>query len=324
MTDDYAIIVGIDDYPGLSKPLRGAIADARAMRDWAISPTGGAVPAANVTLIESTLTHDQPPDGLPGQKEITRAFGALLRLPVDGQGRLGRRLYIFFAGHGFARRSDEACVITADARENSLEHAAAHSYLRIMRETGRFDQICLFSDCCREQFNSVPGSEPALVFNQRPRPCDTVAAFAADWSNLTSERIVGDQIRGVFSTALLKALGMGRIDLDALRAYTLEAARTLTGGVPPIKFHTDAPTPTAFLFNEAASTSRVAVALHFAPASQHQQVRIEDGRNNVLWQGTADGSPATVPLEPGTYVASVAGRMVLFDVKPGASQDVRL
>ena len=59
MKEDYAIIIGINNYTpptqkGL-KTLQGAINDANKVEDWVSSATGGNVPASNYTLSSTGL-----------------------------------------------------------------------------------------------------------------------------------------------------------------------------------------------------------------------------------------------------------------------------
>src|SRR4051794_2517188 len=101
---DYALCVGINRYPGLT-PLSGAEADAQAFYDWVTSE--GGVVGTNAKLILST----QFPVGInaskakPASQEIWDFFEKLRAdANINNAKRLGliagRRLYLFFSGHG--------------------------------------------------------------------------------------------------------------------------------------------------------------------------------------------------------------------------------
>ena len=106
---DRAIVVGVARYPrfgsdGVSpNDLQGPVKDARAVADWLTNKA-----RAHVTLITS--------DGLGEQASgPSPIFGPLRRIsptarnPTVGKSmaektaRLGRRLYVYMAGHGFIR-----------------------------------------------------------------------------------------------------------------------------------------------------------------------------------------------------------------------------
>ena len=48
-TNDYAVVVGINHYPGLSD-LKGAENDARAFQDWLVRKDGGNIPNSSPHL----------------------------------------------------------------------------------------------------------------------------------------------------------------------------------------------------------------------------------------------------------------------------------
>src|SRR5262245_55141594 len=124
---DYAIIVGIEVYPAFDPngPLKGPENDARAFRDWVISPTGGNVPndKDHVVLIVSSdykPAPKTPDDARPMIMDVHSAFERLQNKAQQnadkGKGlQVGRRLYIYMAGHGFAPRDDQTALLMANA-----------------------------------------------------------------------------------------------------------------------------------------------------------------------------------------------------------------
>lgn len=84
----WAVVVGIGKYKDPSiRPLRYAVADARAIHDFLIDPNGGRFPRQNVQLLL---------DEQASQKALRSALGTILaRRAVKGD-----TVFIYYAGHG--------------------------------------------------------------------------------------------------------------------------------------------------------------------------------------------------------------------------------
>src|SRR5262245_47680846 len=105
---DWGIVVGITRYPELEN-LDGSENDAQAFYDWLVSPTGGNVPARQVALILSSAfpAVTTAVRAEPSAYHIAQAFDDLVDVAnanrAAGNGlQVGRRLYIYLSGHGFA------------------------------------------------------------------------------------------------------------------------------------------------------------------------------------------------------------------------------
>src|ERR1700733_11341773 len=93
--NDYAIVVGIDDYPGY-RSLKGAVKDAEDFATWLCdSVAGGGVRANNCKTVFSVSTPLSPL-----QQQVDEAFDAVLSSITKGT--LAHRLYVYFSGHGMA------------------------------------------------------------------------------------------------------------------------------------------------------------------------------------------------------------------------------
>ena len=132
---DYAIVVGIDTYFDSENfpKLKGPENDAREFYDWVTSSTGGAVPGKNALRVLSSEFR-QPfqslVDAKPTAKEIVAVFDAVFRVAGENAERgigykVGRRVYLFFAGHGFApsHRQDQTALVVADADPSTSQLA---------------------------------------------------------------------------------------------------------------------------------------------------------------------------------------------------------
>ena len=163
--EDWAIVVGIWRYPALGD-LNGPQNDATAFYEWLVAPQGGAVPHDHVQLI---LTADDlhwptisPAVAKPIAAQIQEAFDRLLDLADQsdraGRGlRIGRRLYVYLAGHGFEPQPAEAALLGANAtRQRPGHHIVGRAYVDDLRRGGYFTECVLFMDCCRESYPQVP------------------------------------------------------------------------------------------------------------------------------------------------------------------------
>ena len=152
---------GINYYPGL-RHLEGAVDDSETFLTW--TRDIGCVPKEQITPVRSP---QDPPTTLTGAEPkteaINEAFQELIRKAAkDNLHRLGRRLYIFCAGHGIVAGKDgspdfrEAALLAADAEPLFLgKHVGLRSWAEWFRTRAIFDEILMVADCCREMEDLV-------------------------------------------------------------------------------------------------------------------------------------------------------------------------
>jgi len=217
--ESFAIIVGIDRYQHLGT-LEGPVKDASDFERWVVDKTReDHVKPQNVfRAFSSSDAHSWEPT----QDTVDRHF---LRLCEVGErkksgGYVGRRLYVFMAGHGMAQTIEEASLLTANAREGDSEaHIPCRCYCDWLRMAAYFDEIVLFVDSCRTKFPDVA---------VRPFPRPTIHAegsgkvkylygFAARYGQEALE-----EARGFFSQALLEGLQKGRRSDGSVTAASLK------------------------------------------------------------------------------------------------------
>lgn len=210
--NDYAVVVGIGQYPNLAADglaaLRGPVTDAAAVHDWLVDPDGGAVPAENVTLILQTTLDPQDPQPTRGTVETW-----LQRLESLTRTRPGRRLYLYFAGHGFAPVLEEGAVFTAEASQVFPVYVYAYDWLRWFRRAQRFGEYVLWMDCCMNWQQSIPVAE----LQARPRlgtgrPGPTFLGLAAQTKSALEYPMADGSVHGVFTWTLLQGLRGGAAD----------------------------------------------------------------------------------------------------------------
>jgi hypothetical protein len=333
-TEDWAIVVGISAYPGISEAV-GAEADARAFRDWLIDPAGGDVPQDQVELIvtsEYGPPWERPEPAKPTFLELWAAGEKLLRRG-EGTGCVGRRLYLYFAGHGIAAKETETALLMANAHKRAMgaplhwlgEYTAEH-----FRQSSYFDEILLFMDCCREIVAVEGLTMPwaplrAAGFAERVK---RFYAYATRWSGLAWARpMAAGGAGGEFTAALLEGLkhsayepnSDGKITTGSLKKYLLDKLPTLQDS----DFRAD-----DFVVAKV-QTIEYPIVIHLPDrtAGLQAQIRVaRDGRFQVLHQTIAAPPTWELTLDKGLYEVQIlqAGLQEPFDVDGTGGRDVKL
>lgn len=209
-TEDYAIVIGIDEYPEMPARFRleEAEAGAREFCDWLLDPRGGAVPEEHVVrLFLSERGVPQPEEPYPGKHHLDRR---LARLYPGGTGRVGRRLYLYFGGHGLGPSFDEAALLMADAALDRLSNVGVKLYAEHLMHAAPFDELVLFLDCCREIWEQVflgPPMYTRILDADRASQVCLYQAFATRFAKKAFEAPVpGTRSGGLFTKALLEGL----------------------------------------------------------------------------------------------------------------------
>lgn len=208
----WALVVGLGRYSPHLDDLDGPERDAQEFYAWVTDPAGGRVPAGQANLIISTA--DTVRTREPSQAVLMRAcraYDALARAHEKDHGalRLGRRLYLYFSGHGYSPDERESVLLAADAkREEPGLHVPGRAWAEHFRRIGAFDEVVLFMDCCRDNYPRV-APQPIQVPSQpdgRGQDRPYFFGFATKWNRRARELPIGGQVRGVFTYALLKGL----------------------------------------------------------------------------------------------------------------------
>ena len=243
--DDHAVLVGINRYPHLGN-LKGPENDVKAIKEWLEDPAGGDIPTKNIQLITSSKFAANGGQAKPTAEDVFSRFGTL-----NDRGRtampepLGRRLYIFLAGHGASLPGDifEAVLLTANAKRGEISHyVPGRMVVSHFGSAAFFREIVMFMDCCRDTL-------PKLKL--RALPWDTVQGetdedvkyclcFATRWSRKTRERDFEDEgSRGIFTRSLLEGLRAGFDTPSELENFVLQRLPVVAGkkGYRPPEFN---------------------------------------------------------------------------------------
>ncbi|MDQ4075274.1 MAG: caspase family protein, partial [Chloroflexota bacterium] len=342
-----AIVVGVQVYPDPSfgEPLRAPENDAKAFREWLVSTTGGNLLADHVELILSS-DYKQPfkdaRRAKPTAERIADAFEKLDAIAEEnkakGQGlRVGRRLYLYFAGHGCAPSSpssDEALLLTANASEIRLgENIPGKMYADWYLWSAYFQEVVLFMDCCRDVFPAAPINAPANKQINRDEALDRgkiFYGFATRWKRKAREKPFNGQWRGVFTTALLTGLQGGaadpkdgRVSAASLRDYLYNSWREFLSPedladveVPkePEVWYRPQTDGEDFVFATVPVPS-FPVTIDFSAELQGRKVEIIDDDFEVVAVTTLSTNSWQVDLKKGKYLLNLeAGRSQGFDV----------
>lgn len=312
MADDFALIVGINDYPNF-RPLNGAINDAEDFRDWVLAKDGGNVDPQNCRFI--------PSSGNPLKPVQDDVDAALLEFKNQLGAGKGRRFYFYFSGHGVGETYNDtaACLgkWSNDYRRAGLD---VPKYAELIAQSGKFPEIAVFLDCCRVRLINAGGLKPMLDW---VRPAEDAGvtrmfrAYATEFQSLAYEAAIatGDlnTYRGHFTRALLAGLRGG--------------AAVASGGVPASRLKTYLEKWTPILAKEhdqdqkpqvengfdgiqdpifGAAKPEWNVRITFKP-ERHGDMIVEDGDLNIVRQGDAATGPWQVPVRPGLAVVRDAG-----------------
>jgi hypothetical protein len=250
LKDHYAILVAINCYPGIGN-LNGPENDATEFKKWLVDDAGGNLvdDEAHVRVIRSS--DFQPPatdpdDANPTETQFKKTLNAWLRPKGDWLGRVGERLYLYFAGHGFTAGSlTDPALFTAQAQLGDTVHIAALRYASKIRNAGFFDEILLVMDCCQDVLKASQVGEPTWSPPDRQRSgyVKLMEAYGAPRGRKAFESLESP-VHGYFSSVLMEAIRAAPTDPEGFvttRAvehtfYDIWANRyqKLTGCEPPI------------------------------------------------------------------------------------------
>jgi hypothetical protein len=349
---DYAVIIGIKDYPAFdtANPLAGPENDAQSFHDWVVSPDGGDVPPANAELIISSKCGSPFADARtarPIVNEIQSAFENLQDIAArnenKGNGyRVGRRLYIYMSGHGFAPTFEETGLLMANAtpeRAGSTYHVLGQYTADWFFKARCFEEVFLFMDCCREVF-AVQGFNKSFKELNASGAVTQVKRFyglATMWSGVAKEKDIDGVRRGVFTDALIKGLkgaacnpNTGNLTALSLKNFIYTAMNSVSGCDPQLtdpalkpemKFYPDI--GEGFLIKQT-EVPEFDVKINFPPQAVGQNAQILDGADVTTVVESAKNAPALwqVELKRGKYLILAAGLQKIVHVDGTGGLDV--
>ena len=267
------------------------------------------------------------PARLPTQ-EVAQAFD---RLHSDAfvtgiPKRLGRRLYVYAAGHGagLAFRDDpdqgDAAFLVADATMFNATHVMTKIRALYFLNAGIFDEIVVFMDCCRNPLNlapSYPSYVNAVAINQLGNERRKFFAFATKWGLNAREKPFNGVTRGVFTMALMAGLRGAAANVDgtitskSLRNYLINHMKDFMTPQEQLEWDVqqpDIPDPMVELVFTTVPPPRVTVRITSPPHAANQSIRVLGEGFKEWGKGqTLAGVPWVVPQElpKGYYLVQI-------------------
>jgi uncharacterized caspase-like protein len=349
--EDYAIVVGIGSYPGFGRTetdprdLQGPDNDAQAVYDWIVSPSGGDVPPANVTLVRSGA-FPPPPDVInarPAKQQITDAFERLDTLAQQhdqaGQGlRVGRRLYLYMSGHGFAPRRKEAGVFVANATRTRTHHVFATRWQEWFCNAEYFDELVLWMDCCMVFDLTVVAETAGYRILQGTSVKKMFSAYAARFPQQAVERLMPDDNRfhGVFTYALLKGLReavenpvSGEVTSASLKSYLYRNMNTYMTpeqrSDPSVSQEPDFGFDDPIVFCKVDNIALTGVTLAFPTAAEGRTFRVVTGAPPTeVANGTVQQGAGSTRLPAGLYFVKVDGLALASGFEVAGASDAHV
>ncbi len=318
---DHALVVGISHYPelaaeGVAADLSGPDSDALGVHDWLVDEDGGRLSPDNVVLIRTADCRIDENDPQPASQRIQQALEGL---EERTRKRPGRRLYLYFSGHGFSPDLEEAAVFTAEASQVSPSHVYVNAWLRWFRKAQRFEQSVLWVDACMNYQQSVP-VQPVPLRTQLGTavPGPAFIAVAAQTKSALELPMADGAVHGVFTWTLLSGLRggaadrRGRVTGESLQNYLHNAmAEFLPADVKKtaaVDLQPFVRADEGMEFARFASRPAYPVTLSIPAAAPGQQLRIWSGSpHRTVVDDRLTGPQWTGSLVRGLYLADVPG-----------------
>lgn len=319
--DDHAIVIGIRTYPRM-RSLQGPCNDAEAFRGWLADPTKGNVPQDNIKMLITDDFADPNATYHPFTSEIDEQFYDFVtrgRAAAAGP-PLGRRLYIFMAGHGFSERGGmtAAALYAANAEPSFAPHVAATAYARWFQYNAVFDEIVLVADFCRTTNPSSRITSPPLpdtTGSPRSHKVRTFFAYAVPDGQAAREHQVNGKWQGIFTSALLDAFDHA-IPNQAGFVRGRQVSNYIHQAVGAIQTPDIDVNRRDIVFAERHQANAVEVSICLDPFVGGETVTIQDHQQEEVVSTSPASASFQLQLTAGLYKAVLPGedRKTLFEV----------
>jgi uncharacterized caspase-like protein len=208
--DDWAVVIGVQDYPKLkgAPKLAGANADAKAFKKWLT--TGGGLKPNHIFDVTSKAKPPTPnwTDANARFEQVAARVQAKQGPGINAQQELGRRLYIYLSGHGIEASGPEGpepALLTAEASGAFLAHVAGRRFAQKFALAACFQEVLLFMDCCR---TSVP-TQTLIDCTLRLQPANGKPKMFVAFATLSEKFAFEKNGGGTFTAKLIEGLKGG-------------------------------------------------------------------------------------------------------------------
>ncbi len=188
-------------------PLASAIRDAGEVEQWLVNQNGGGgLPTANCKTILSKPDSDRPLND-----DIDEAFADIVRL-VEQRPNRARRFYLYFSGHGMATSWEQAYLCLPKwSGFFRLKAIDSRAYCQALANTGLFQEIVCWFDCCRSYKPNVGGQGPSWGMSRPDRQAAGTKQFIGFAAEFLERAYEAPEVDGhsFFTRALLSGLRGG-------------------------------------------------------------------------------------------------------------------
>jgi uncharacterized caspase-like protein len=193
MAKNWAVVVGINEYEHLSRPLKYAKRDAELMRDFLCNEAG----FEQVYHFSEDSSNKQL---RPTRSNLMRLLHVRFEQPFLSA---GDNFWFFFSGHGI-RRNGCDYLMPADGFPEDIESSniSVNHIMQRLRRCGA-DNIVLILDACRDEGKSVEGIGNQTA--EQARQMGVISLFSCSPNQISYE--IEDLQQGSFTCALLEGLG---------------------------------------------------------------------------------------------------------------------
>ena len=316
--NDYAVIIGIERYPGLND-LQGPCNDAVAFKNWLLREDGGNLLAENVKTL---MTTDYPPpisinDAHPVRSDLEQLFRPLVTKAAKKE-HIAERLFIFVAGHGLAdsNDADSAALYTADADNYNPFHLAVLDYGNYFKRTYAFDEIIMVLDTCRV-INLMHAINKAPVPNVKPHSnagkVKIFIGFGTGYGQESREKMIDGKVRGIFTATLLDALDNAepnrndRVTGSSIKKYIHNAIYSIAGDtiISPPEIIADNYKDVVFAVRE--NSKKYVINFLVRPEMLNHELVILFGGRKEQERVTICDQSVSVELHQGLYKVNIEG-----------------
>lgn len=366
--EDWAIVVGINEYPGLGN-LNGPENDAQDFYDWLVSPDGGQVPIKTDQLRLNPATLNYPPfvpghqlklikssdfsppfggvdTAKPTDAEVHQAFSELATIAAfnkkQGNGyRIGRRLYLYFAGHGFAPSFEDAALLMANADDDMKLgfHISGKPWALWFFMGKVFDEVVLLMDCCRGRNHTNVGINGVkfkpLVAPEILDETKLFFGFGTKWDRKSREReFEPGKWRGVFTAALIDGLKGKAADQTTGRITARNLGNFLANNTKEYLDPSDRGNPNVektpalkydpnfgdnLVFVEQTPIVGFPVSIEISPELAGRDLTITNGDTSEILS-TEGKTQLDLMMPRGLYKATISNKNARFEVKAKPEQ----
>ncbi|MEG4404373.1 caspase family protein [Microcoleus sp. MON2_D5] len=193
MAKNWAVVIGINEYEHLQRPLKYAKRDAELMRDFLCKEAG----FEKVYHFSEDSSDKQL---LPTRSNVLRLLHVRFEQPFMSA---GDNFWFFFSGHGVRQDGCDYLIPTDGFPEDiANSNISVNHIIQRLRRCGA-DNIILILDACRDEGKSVEGIGRQTAEQARQMGVISIASCSPNQISYEIE----DLQQGVFTCALLEGLG---------------------------------------------------------------------------------------------------------------------